>query len=355
MKMKTPSKITYGNFQDPIGLVIRMLRSGRTAAYNALIREFLSLLVRPIDKLLKLKEQKLLLNDQDSKAFPVILVVGPPRSGSTFIYQALASALPVTYLNNFGALFSDAPLVASKVFQNVLAKSSPSLRSYYGNTEKITDPNDGFNISDRRLGNDRYTPQQNIPQDLKEDMNSFFNAWTTTFKKPFINKNNRNTTCASMLASSLENAYVIMIKRDPIFVAQSLLLAREEIQGDRNIGWGLGCNHISTYHQSDSALHHVAEQVAWIYAALDQQAHAIPSDRLITIDYESFCHDPNPTILNIYNRIWKTVPGPSRLPKSLKSFKASQSIRLSKDEFDQLQGLIQHYFAEYDVEATLAA
>ena len=332
-----------------------MLKSGRTAACTALIREFLSLLVRPIDKLLKFKEQKLVLSAQNDKALPVILVVGPPRSGSTFVYQALASALPVTYLNNFGALFSDAPLFASKVFQNVQPKSSPSLKSYYGNTEKITDPNDGFNIWDRWLGNDRYTPQQSVAQDLKEDMNRFFNAWTTTFKKPFINKNNRNTTCASMLASSLENAYIIIVKRDPIFVAQSLLLAREEIQGDRNIGWGLGCNHISAHRKSDAALHHVAEQVAWIYSTLDQQAYTIPSDRLITIDYESFCHDPNPIISSIYNRIWETVPGPSRLPKPLKPFKASQSIRLSPDEFDQLQKLIQHYFAEYDVEAKLAA
>lgn len=353
--MNKRSKITYGNFQDPIGLVMRMLKSRKTAAYTALIRECLSLIVWPVDRLLKPQELTMLDETPPSTSLPVILVMGPPRSGSTFIYQVLATSLPVSYLNNFGALFSKAPLVASKFFHHFFKNPLPSFRSYYGNTEKFSDPNDGFSLWNRWLGNDRYAPKREVPQHLKEEMNHFFHAWTTTFKKPFINKNNRNTTCADILASSLDNAYFVFVKRDPVFVAQSLLLAREEIQGDRKIGWGLGCNHVATHHEPDAELHHVAEQVAWIYSKLEQQMQSIPSNRLILIDYESFCHDPNPVVLDIYERIWNKILSPSGLPKPLQPFKASQSIRLPQSEFDQLQRLVRHYLMEYGVNSKLAA
>ena len=332
-----------------------MLKSRKTAAYIALIRECLSLMVHPIDRLLKTQELAMLDKAPSSTSLPVILVIGPPRSGSTFIYQVLAKTLPVSYLNNFGALFSNAPLAASKFFHHFFPNPLPSLRSYYGNTEKFSDPNDGFSLWNRWLGHDRYAPKREVPQHLKEEMNHFFHAWTTTFKKPFINKNNRNTTCVDTLASSLDSAYFVFVKRDPVFVAQSLLLAREEIQGDRKIGWGLGCHQVAPRHEPDAELHHVAEQVAWIYSKLEQQMQAIPSNRLILVDYESFCHDPNPVVLDIYERIWNNIPGPSRLPKPLQPFQASQRIRLPQSEFEQLQRLVQHYLMEYGVNLKLAA
>ena len=34
----------------------------------------------------------------------------------------------------------------------------------------------------------------------------------------------------------------IVVKRDPFYVAQSLLKAREDVQGDRSIGWGAGAD-----------------------------------------------------------------------------------------------------------------
>ena len=350
---KSPNKMTYGNFQDPIGLVLRMLKSGKKAAYTSLVREFMALMMLPIDRLLKHQEITLLHRTPNDHPLPVILVVGPPRSGSTLIYQALASSLPVSYLTNFGALFSDSPIVASKWFDRFLSHSPPTLKSYFGNTEKLSDPNDGFNIWDRWLGKDRYCPNRTFTPLQQEEMNRFFNTWTATFKRPLINKNNRNTTCMDVLAASLDNVYFIVVNRDPVFVAQSLLLAREEIQGSRDIGWGLGSNLISDRYESNSGLHQVAEQVAWIYSTLDQQMQKIPSDRLIKVKYETFCQDPNSVISDIYAHIWHTIPGSFNLPQQLNSFKISQNIRLSPDEFQQLQNLVQHYFKMYAKESTL--
>ena len=41
-----------------------------------------------------------------------------------------------------------------------------------------------------------------------------------------------------LLSSCLDNIYVIVIHRDPVFVAQSLFIARQKIQGDSEISWG---------------------------------------------------------------------------------------------------------------------
>ncbi|MCA9051662.1 MAG: hypothetical protein KDA89_23150, partial [Planctomycetaceae bacterium] len=62
------------NFKDPVGLLLRMLRSGNRAAYGALFREAFRIGVRPIDALLKKPEQR--RREQSSPSdHPVLLII----------------------------------------------------------------------------------------------------------------------------------------------------------------------------------------------------------------------------------------------------------------------------------------
>ena len=46
------------NFRDPIGLVLRMLKSGNRAAWEALFREALGIAARPLDAALSIFERR---------------------------------------------------------------------------------------------------------------------------------------------------------------------------------------------------------------------------------------------------------------------------------------------------------
>ena len=79
----------YSNFSDPMGLLLRMLRSGNRAAYGALFRAALSVGVAPLDWMLERKEKRRLgAVCESGSEHPLVLIVGPPRSGSTLLFQA---------------------------------------------------------------------------------------------------------------------------------------------------------------------------------------------------------------------------------------------------------------------------
>ena len=102
MPENAKSTRSYGNFQNPFGLVFRMLKSGKRAAWSALFREGLGITAKPFDALLQSRDAKRMAESQQN-AFPLILIVGPPRSGTTLMYQVLAYCLDVTYPSNFSA------------------------------------------------------------------------------------------------------------------------------------------------------------------------------------------------------------------------------------------------------------
>lgn len=338
----------YGNFQDPIGLVGRMLKSGNPSAYSSLFREGLSILSGPIDRMLQKKENYILQQSTAPSSLPLILIVGPPRGGTTLVYQVLASALPVSYLNNFSSLLPHSPIAATQLFERFsTSRKTSTFNNYYGNTRALADPNDGFYLWNRWLGSNRYEPNQVLTLTEKQEMQVFFNAWLTMFDKPFLNKNNRNLSCMDLLFKSLENVYFVVVQRNPVYIAQSLFIARQKIQGDQEIGWGLGADQLSHHTGRDTALKSVAEQVALIHKTLNEQRCKIPHDRIIDVDYEQFCHNPNQLIQRIYKKIWGNPAELSISLPTIKPFDISGDVRLSQDSFEKLKKFVDIYHEQY--------
>jgi len=200
----------YSNFNDPVGLLMRMLRSGNRAAYGALFRTAFSIGLTPLDWLLQAKEKRRLAAvDESQIRHPLVLIVGPPRSGSTLLYQALARYANVSYLTNLTSMFPRSPISSASLFQaygqrptksfamGLFAKRSfaKSSQNYYGQTPGLRSPNDGFEVWNRWLGEDRYQAPETLEPASAKQMRRFFAAWTKEFDKPFLNKNNRNALC----------------------------------------------------------------------------------------------------------------------------------------------------------------
>jgi hypothetical protein len=85
-------------------------------------------------------------------------------------------------------------------------------------------------------------------------------------------------------------------------VAQSLLKAREDVQGSRLIGWGALADRSAP--AQGSALDDVAEQTHRIFTQVAAAKAALAPDQYIEIDYETFCADPRGLITTVGKRIW---------------------------------------------------
>ena len=296
-------RFSYGNFNNPLGLVSRMLRSGNRAAYSALLREALGIGLKPADLLLSLFERRRSISSESSSNNqPLILIVGPPRSGTTLIYQVLAHCLEVSYASNLMGLFPRSPLTATRLFGRFVSpRPVADFRSYFGQSSRLSGPHDGFFIWNRWLGEDRYAPKGQLTASEREKMREFFARWATEIPTPFLNKNNRNTNCIDLLAKELPSARFLIVRRNPAAIVRSLIRAREQVQGDRRAPWGL-LSSAENDHQL-GYVDDVCHQVTQIEKRLDEQLRAIATSKIIEVTYEDFCHNPKALLDRMVERI----------------------------------------------------
>jgi hypothetical protein len=312
-----------------------MLTSGKRAAYAALIHEALRIAARPLDALLKNKEARTITNAAPSEQ-PVVLVVGAPRSGTTLVYQTLARYMDVSYVTNMTSMFPRSPITSSRLLNVLPKRDSADFHNFYGQTARLHGPNDGFSLWNQWLGDDRYVPRTDLSESEQKTMLQFFHAWSHAFGKPFLNKNNRNTGCLDLLSRAIPQASFIVVRRNPLLVAQSLIRAREQVQGDKAVGWGLHSHSSDTAADPLRYVDDVCDQILEIEKQLDEQLKHIPASRRIEITYEGFCEDPAASL----RWIGKQIPGiqlkDNLIESELKPFEASATLTLTQAEQHRL-------------------
>ncbi len=335
----SPHSGKYSNFQDPVGLMKRMLLSGNRAAYDALLRAGLAVGVTPLDWALHSRERRRLAEASlENVSEPQVLIVGPPRSGSTLLYQTLARYADVTYLSNLSDLFPRSPITATNLLQRQTKLRRKNFSNYYGQTAGLAAPNDGFAVWNRWLGRDRYVTPESLTDEMTDNMRRFFAAWSAQFGKPFLNKNNRNAFCLQLLAETLPEARFVIIRRDPLFVAQSLIEARAQVQGDKDRPWGLAST--ETHVSADEPLGYVndvCDQLIKIKNRLQEQQAGVDSARYVEISYESFCQQPETELQRIADGIQLLQLDNELMAQELVPFAVSANLRLSKQEQEQIE------------------
>jgi hypothetical protein len=126
---------------------------------------------------------------------------------------------------------------------------------------------------------------------------------------------------------ALPEARFLCLERDPLYNAQSLLVARRTINADESRPYGV--EH-PTRHSDPFT--DVAEQIAFHRRTNRAQVERLGSDRFRIQAYEDFCRDPGQT-LN-----WAAgVLGVEPLPGSVPTFTASTKQTLPDDEFGRLE------------------
>lgn len=328
------------NFADPIGLVRRMLTSGNKAAYNALFYEGLRIGAIPLDFALKFVERRQ-LSKELSTQHPVVLIAGAPRSGTTLVYQALAAYLDVSCPTNLTAMLPNSSLTTARLQSWIPINQQPDFSNFYGQTSRLHGPNDAFHLWNRWLGKDRYCPADSMTDRTAREMNQFLTAWTTAFDKPFLNKNNRNAFAIELLAQHVPSARFVVVRRNPMYVAQSLIIARQKVQGDKTKGWGLQSTSSTPEDDPLGYVDDVCRQILSIDTKLNRQLKTVNPERIVELTYEGFCEDPAYNIRLVASKITGLELNPHRNLDVLPAFKTSSNLTISIDE----QSRIRSFFA----------
>jgi len=214
--------------------------------------------------------------------------------------------------------------------------------SYYSKTLYLSGPNDAFYLWNRWMIEDE-TGMQCLPLESKmDDMSRFFANYEDAFELPVLSKNNCLSTYAKTVADALETSYFICMTRDPAYLAQSLLEARLEIQGDIHVSYGVDnperLNHDGNY--EDDFVTGACDQVLYHERHIHEQQRLIGADRYWIVRYEDFCADPAALVHQVYEKILKQPKDIEEIRSTLKPFSISNKIRLGAELFQQIQQTI---------------
>ena len=287
------------NFRDPLGLAWRMLTSSNPTARSVLVREALGVAAKPVDRLLVRAEARRVAGGDPAGAEAAVLVVGGPRSGTTVVSQVLAKHLNVSFTSNWTGLFPRSPIAAGRLVKRWQREPRVrgGTRNFFGSVSGMGGPNDAFGVWDRWFGGVRGKPEP-LAAEAAAEMRAFVRAWNQAFGRPLLNKNNRNAMAIEALAEALPGAVFVVVERDPVFVAQSLLESRAMVQGDADAGWGLLARDADPA-DPEGAVQAVCDQVREFQREINAQAGRIDPARVVRVRYEVFCRDPDATLAEV--------------------------------------------------------
>lgn len=308
-------------FEDPFGLAGRLIRSKDRAAYFAMASAGLGVAVTPLDLALAALERRRYRSAPDPR-WPIVLVCGPARSGTTLVAQTLIHSLPVGFFTNLTSIFPRAPLTATRLFRGLVRPPAREFRSYYGKTRGWGAPNDALYLWDRWLGAARNRPVEAIGPAESLAMRRFFGAAEALADRPLVAKNNNLVGAAGPVAAALPTARFICLERHPVYLAQALLVARRDIHGGEDAPYGL----------TDGAgpadpIDNVCHQVRLVTELGRRAAAALGPERFRLVSYERFCADPGALVRDVATDLERATGRRIEVPR-LDPFQASSRSKL---------------------------
>jgi hypothetical protein len=256
-----------------------------------------------------LPAEKLLLSryyeEQESK-YPMIFIMGPPRSGTTLFMQWLADTGLVSYPSNLLSRFYSAPIIGAKiqllltdrryVFRNELGEFTQKTNylSENGKTDGTLAPNEFWYFWRRFLAEpeqDTWTDKELNRSFDKETMLAEVAGISNVFEKPFAAKGMLFNYNIQYLDSIFSKALFIQIERDPVNNVASLLEARVRQLCSVEHWYSFKIPEYEQLAQLDP-ITQVAGQVHYINQAVTRGLEQLDPFRKMYVRHEEFCENP---------------------------------------------------------------
>ena len=228
--------------------------------------------------------------------YPPVFIIGVARSGTTVLRQLIATTIQTSYISNFAVrmfvyLGLPYPAISTVVLRSVNTK--PVRITYtdtYGRTPGRGSPTEGEFIwaywFKRLMG--EVAPGEVLPQ-MKRAMYRGVAATERLSGRPFVNKTTVLSVRIRALVDTFPNALFIHVQRDPIDVAQSLLVAREVLKRNWLGARPKECDDLP----DDDVVGQVCAQVRFTHNRIVTDQENTGSDRFLTIEYQQLCANPS--------------------------------------------------------------
>jgi hypothetical protein len=209
---------------------------------------------------------------------PVLFIVGPPRSGTTIVYQTLVQLLPSIYFSNLHAII---PNFASKCLKHSFGKFK-STKNYYGYTFGLNGVNEGNALLRSIYGDGRDRSA------IRERFVKFSAAMQDGSHQVIIVKNVYSYNKLQLLMEVNPEIKVVQVHRSLLYASQSVYKAYTERGYFVPVPESLK-NQLGTIDSHQFAVMLLME----IERQLHEQKQHVEKNRWFDLTYEEFCENPN--------------------------------------------------------------
>jgi hypothetical protein len=278
----------------------------------------------------------------DQPEYPLLLICGPQRSGTTLMLQLLIACFRIGYINNLMARFWKVPYIGALLARDLRRRQVPlvpDFSSEFGATYGYDGPHEfGFFWQ-------HWFPYNETHQTSTEDLEKLdaarfrkeLAAIESTFNLPLAFKNPIVLTLnMDTLATLLPKAIFVICRRDPVYVAQSTLLSRLRKSGSKEQWLSIKPREYPQLKELPY-LEQIAGQIFYTEKRVNESLETIASHRFVTVAYQDLCANP----MYEMNRIQELVRGKgySLTPTGFQAppLQRTDTRKLDVDEFQKLQ------------------
>lgn len=268
--------------------------------------------------------------------YPLILLVGAPRSGTTLFMQWLQAtrriAVPTNLISRFYAAPAFGVMLQRLLFDpnyryrdelDLATDTEPGFGSTLGKSKGPLGHN-GFFFFWREffpLAESRPLSDEDLARVDTESLRRACARFAASVEMPLAMKAYLVQYHVRLLEQALGRVLLVHITREPTAVMSSLLQVRRTLYGDESRWWGCRPPGIDALADAEPALQ-VAGQVALTDKSIRAELATIPAHKQFTVRYEELCDAPAQVWKQLRARIVQGSANPAEAESRLGGYYA---------------------------------
>ncbi|MFB6258255.1 MAG: sulfotransferase [Flavobacteriales bacterium] len=231
------------------------------------------------------------------KAFSPLFILGPPRSGSTFLYQLLSDNYRIEYIDNLSHLFYR-NLVLGNRLSHAFFDEQPhgNFHSTAGGTLREGGwhaPSECPAFWYQAIPKEAYVIRREALSDA-EKRRIFAPIYTIMGKRqcPFLFKNLFAVERMDLIKELFPNARFLVLKRDPLRTALSILHQRKKLGIPEEAWWSARPSNYSDLKELPLE-ERIAGQVHYLEKQIEEELEEIPAENKERIEHRSLLSAPD--------------------------------------------------------------
>ena len=230
---------------------------------------------------------------------PLVAIVGPPRVGSTLMYQCLTSCYETFYFDNIQHALLRYPYLGF-LCSNLLPRRTgekEGFRSDHGFSSGFRSVSEANFFWPRWLD---MSMEQKEPQPYPKRVRHIFRVLNRIQQRtgvPMVTSYNAHTFYLEQLQQLFEKVVFVVMSRDLVDNAVSLLRARRKLSRQEGEWWSIKprrCSELAS--QGESPHEQIRCQILESYRVIARSRKNLDADLFVDVSYEELCSDPATTL-----------------------------------------------------------